>query len=149
MYEFLEWQVEDVMSEPVCIAATATLAEAERMLEERGFNALPVVDADGRLQGLVTSLDLLRAFDFSEDTILPAYHRIMQREVASVMSRDALSVTPKAPLTRVLRRLVDTRNKSFPVVDDDGRVIGVVAREDVMQALRRANRGEKPAATSS
>ncbi|HVN41096.1 MAG TPA: CBS domain-containing protein [Myxococcota bacterium] len=149
MYEFLEWQVEDVMSEPVCIAATATLAEAERMLEERGFNALPVVDADGRLQGLLTSLDLLRAFDFSEDTILPAYHRIMQREVASVMSRDALSVTPKAPLTRVLRRLVDTRNKSFPVVDDDGRVIGVVAREDVMQALRRANRGEKPAATSS
>jgi len=149
VYEFLEWQVEDVMSEPVCIAATATLAEAERMLEERGFNALPVVDADGRLQGLLTSLDLLRAFDFSEDTILPAYHRIMQREVASVMSRDALSVTPKAPLTRVLRRLVDTRNKSFPVVDDDGRVIGVVAREDVMQALRRANRGEKPAATSS
>jgi CBS domain-containing protein len=105
-----------------------------------------VVDADGRLQGLVTSLDLLRAFDFSEDTILPAYHRIMQCEVASVMSRDVLSVTPKAPLTRVLRKLVDTRNKSFPVVDD-GRVVGVVAREDVMQALRRANRGEKPAAT--
>jgi CBS domain-containing protein len=147
VYEFLEWQVEDVMSEPVCVAATATLAEAERMLEEHGFNALPVVDADGRLQGLVTSLDLLRAFDFSEDTILPAYHRIMQRDVASVMSRDVLSVTRKAPLTRVLRKLVDTRNKSFPVVDD-GRVVGVVAREDVMQALRRANRGEKPAATS-
>ncbi|HXK21418.1 MAG TPA: CBS domain-containing protein [Myxococcota bacterium] len=146
MYEFLEWQVEDVMSQPVCIAATATLAEAERVLEEHGFNALPVVDADGRLQGLVTSLDLLRAFDFSEDTILPAYHRIMQREVASVMSRDAVSVTRKAPLTRVLRKLVDTRNKSFPVVDD-GRVVGVVAREDVMQALRRANRGEKPSAT--
>ena len=143
MYEFLEWQVEDVMSEPVCIAATATLAEAERTLEEHGFNALPVVDADGRLQGLVTSLDLLRAFDFSEDAILPAYHRIMQREVASVMSRDVSSVTPKAPLTRVLRKLVDTRNKSFPVVDED-RVVGVVAREDVMQALRRAAAGERP-----
>lgn len=143
-YEFLEWRVEDVMSKPLCIAPATTLAEAERLLEEHGYNALPVVDAGGALQGVVTSVDLLRAFDFNEDVILPDYERIMQRTVATVMTRDAQSVTPRAPLTRVLRKLVDTRNKSFPVVDD-GRVVGVIAREDVMQALRRARGGEKPA----
>ena len=147
MYEFLEWQAGDVMSAPLCISPSATLAEAESLLEKHGFNALPVVDAEGNLVGLVTSLDLLRAFDFSEDAILPPYHLIMQRDVASVMSRDVLSVTPRAPLTRVLRKLVDTRSKSFPVVEGE-RVVGVVAREDVMQALRRANAGEKPASVS-
>jgi CBS domain-containing protein len=143
VYEFLEWCVEDVMSEPLCVAPNATLAEAESLLEQHGFNALPVVDSEGRFEGVVTSLDLLRAFDFSEDAILPAYHKIMQRDVASVMSRDAQTLTRRAPLTRVLRKLVDTRNKSFPVVEDE-RVVGVVAREDVMQALRRAESGEKP-----
>jgi CBS domain-containing protein len=144
VYEFLEWQAGDVMSAPISISPSSTLAEAEDLLEKHGFNALPVVDAEGLLVGLVTSLDLLRAFDFSEDAILPPYHLIMRRDVASVMSRDLLSVTPRTPLTRVLRKLVDTRNKSFPVVEGD-RLVGVVAREDVMQALRRANAGEKPA----
>jgi CBS domain-containing protein len=145
VYEFLEWRVEDVMSQPpLCIGPTTTLAEAEALLEKHGYNALPVVDAKGHLAGVVTSLDLLRAFDFSEDAILPAYHKIMQRSVASVMSRDALTVARRTPLTRVLRKLVDSRSKSFPVVEDE-RVVGVIAREDVMQALRRAEAGEKPA----
>ena len=144
-YEFLEWRVEDVMSRPVCVAPTIPLAEAERLFEQHGFNALPVVNARGVLQGVVTSIDLLRAFDFSEDVILPDYDRIMERSVESVMTRDAQTVTPAAPLTRVLRKLVDTRNKSFPVVDD-GRVVGVIAREDVMRALRRARAQEAPSA---
>ena len=144
-YEFLEWRVEDVMSRPVCVAPTIPLAEAERLFEQHGFNALPVVNARGVLQGVVTSIDLLRAFDFSEDVILPDYDRIMERSVETVMTRDAQTVTPRAPLTRVLRKLVDTRNKSFPVVDDD-RVVGVIAREDVMRALRRARAQEAPGA---
>ena len=141
MHEFLSWCVEDVMSQPRCVAPETTLAEVERLLEQHGFNALPVADAEGRLLGVVTSLDLLRAFDFSEDAILPDYDRAMRRSAGSVMSRDAKSVTRRAPLTRVVRKLVDSGCKSFPVVDD-GRVVGVVAREDVMRALRRAQAGE-------
>ena len=143
MYEFLDYRVEDVMSRPVTVASDATLAEVERILEERGFNALPVVDAKGRLVGVVTTMDLLKAFTFPEDTILPPYHEIMKRPVASVMSRDPQTVCARTPLTRVLQKIVDSRNKSFPVLDDD-RVIGVVSREDVMLALRRADEGKKP-----
>jgi CBS domain-containing protein len=43
--------------------------------------------------------------------------------------------------------MVATRNKSFPVVDEDGRLVGMVAREDVMRALRRAAAGERPTAS--
>jgi CBS domain-containing protein len=44
----------------------------------------------------------------------------------------------------VLEKMVRTRSKSFPVVDANDRLVGIVAREDVMQALRRARGGERP-----
>ena len=145
MFEFLDFQVQDVMSKPVSVAPDASLAEVERILEENGWNGLPVI-AHGRLVGFVTSLDLLAAFDFSPDAMLPPYEQIMQRHVATVMTRQPVTVTPRTPLTRVLTKLVESRNKSFAVVDPDDRLVGVVAREDVMRALRRADAGEAPGA---
>jgi CBS domain-containing protein len=146
MYEFLDWQVQDVMSEPVTIPPDTSLEEAQQLLESRGFNALPVVDASKSLVGLVTSLDLLAAFRFTDAAILPPYSEIMKRPVSQILSRDVDTVRPRTPLTRVLEKLVDSRCKSFPVLDGDDRVIGVVAREDVMAALRRADKGEVPSA---
>jgi CBS domain-containing protein len=140
VYEFLDYRVQDVMNRPVHVGPDATLAEVELLLEKHGYNALPVVDAGERLLGLVTSLDLLRAFSFPEDTILPPYDQVMQRRVQEVMTRDVLTVCPMTPLQRVIEKIVDTRSKSFPVVDGD-RVVGVVAREDVMLALRQGVAG--------
>jgi CBS-domain-containing membrane protein len=59
------------------------------------------------------------------------------------MSRDLRTVTPRAPLTRVLQKMLDTRDKSLPVLDD-GRLVGVVTRRDVLSALRRGVAGERP-----
>ena len=143
MYEFLDYQVQDVMNRPVMVTVDTTLAEVELLLEKHGYNALPVVDTAERLLGLVSSLDLLRAFSFPEDAILPPYEEIMARGIEGVMTRDVLTVCPRTPLTRVLQKIIDTRNKSFPVVDED-RVVGMVAREDVMLALRRGTGGRKP-----
>jgi CBS domain-containing protein len=144
MYEFLDYLVSDVMSEPITVGPDATLAEVERILEQTGFNGLPVVDG-GALVGFVTSLDLLAAFRFTPDAILPPYDEIMRRPVSSVMVKQPAVVQLGTRLTRVLEKLADTRNKSFPVVDPKTeRLVGVVAREDVMQALRRARSGERP-----
>ena len=141
MYEFLDYRVNEVMSKPTTVGPDTPLAEVEEILERTGFNGLPVVE-DGALVGFVTSLDLLAAFHLLPDTILPPYDQIMQRPVSSVMSRDPAVLQPLTPLTRALEKMVDTRNKSFPVVDPNGeRLVGVVAREDVMRALRRATGG--------
>lgn len=142
MYEFLDWTVQDVMNRPVTIGPDATLAQAEELFEQHGFNALPVVDSAERLLGIVTSLDLLRAFDFAEDVILPRYAEVMERKVGEILTADVQTVNPRTPLSRVLQKIVDSRNKSFPVVDRD-RLVGMVAREDVMLALRRGSAGEK------
>jgi CBS domain-containing protein len=145
MYEFLDYVVSDVMSKPVTVGPDAALAEVEQVLEQTGFNGLPVVDA-GALVGFVTSLDLLDAFRFTTDAILPPYEEIMRKPVSIVMVKEPAVVQPRTRLTRVLEKMVATRNKSFPVVDPHGdRLVGVVAREDVMRALRRAAAGS-PAA---
>ena len=143
MYEFLDYRVQDVMSSPVCVGPEATLAEVEATLESKHFNGLPVVDGAGRLVGWVTSLDLLKAFDFPEDVILPPFERVMERPVEGVMQRDVWTVCPRTPLERVVHKLVDTGSRSFPVVEDD-RVVGVVSRQDVMRALRLGSAGQKP-----
>jgi len=142
VYEFLDYRARDFMSPPVTIESEISLADAERILEEKHFNSLPVVDENGALIGLATSLDLLKAFRFGADYLFPPYDQIMQLPVSEIMSRDPLSVRPLTPLTRVLQKMIDTRNKSFPVVDG-ARVVGVVAREDVMRALRLADAGPR------
>jgi CBS domain-containing protein len=136
-YGFLGLKVADAMTrEVVTIAPEAEIVEIEAIFERSSFNGLPVVDGSGRLLGMVTKLDLLRAFAFSERTIVPHYDEISRLRAESVMTRDPLTVAPDLPLTRTLEQLVQTRFKSFPVVAN-GRLAGIVSREDVLRALRR------------
>jgi CBS domain-containing protein len=143
MYEFLDYRVCDAMTrDPVTIGPDASLAEAEALLEQHDFNALPVVGPAREPLGIVTKLDLLRAFRFTDRHMFPPYEQIMARPVREVMVTDLTTVTPRTPLTRVLESLVRLRTKSLPVVED-GAVVGMIAREDVLQALRRAVAGER------
>ena len=143
MYEFLDYRILDVMtSDPVAVGPETSLAEVEKILEEKGWNGLPVVGPDGRLLGFVTQLDLLGAFCFNQESTLPPYEHIMASPVSEVMVRDVTTVTPRMPLTRALERMVERRSKSFPVVEDDV-LVGIVARRDILGALRRAVAGEK------
>jgi CBS domain-containing protein len=144
MYEFLDYQAQDVMTrDVVTLEPGATLQEASELFEQQDFNALPVVDASGSLLGILTKLDVLRAFEFDDEHVFPPYSEIMTRGVASVQSEDVKIVQPRTPLPKVLHLMIQERRKSFPVVDQ-GRLVGIIAREDVMQALTRAAQGLRP-----
>jgi CBS domain-containing protein len=144
MYEFLRYRVRHAMTvAPVTVSPGARLHEVEALFERHQFNTLPIVDEARRLIAIVTKLDLLKAFVFTPESIVPHYDEIMQRPVEEVMTREPVTVEPELPLTHVLDLMVTTRDKSFPVVQD-GRVIGIIAREDVLGALRRAASGKGP-----
>ena len=67
MYEFLDYETQDVMTrEPVTIAPDASLREAEKIFERHDFNALPVLGPGGEVVGLLSKLDVLRAFRFTD-----------------------------------------------------------------------------------
>jgi CBS domain-containing protein len=146
MDRFLEARVADFMtSSVVTIAPGATVAEAQRIFAERDFNCLPVV-RDDRVVGVLTKLDLLKAFRFREDRVVPPYATIVSEPVRRFMNETVAAVRPDTPLTRVLEQMVKTRFRSVPVVAD-GRLVGIVSREDVMRALLRA--AENDRATTS
>ena len=143
MYEFLEYQVADTMTyQPVTVARATTLAEVARVFEEYDFNCLPVSE-EGALLGIVTKLDFLKAFVFTPRTVLPSYGEIIGIPVERVMTHRPLTVTPDVSLTRVLELMAETRYHSFPVVIG-ALLLGMISRQDVMQALARAAAGEQP-----
>jgi CBS domain-containing protein len=143
MYEFIEYRVADAMTQrPVTVRPDMTLAEVEALFERYDYDCLPVCGRDGRLIGVVTKLDFLRAFAFTRDSMIPRYDEIMARPAASVMTAPATTVTPDTPLTRVIQLMAETRHKSFPVTSH-GALRGMISRRDVVRALRRAVGGER------
>lgn len=144
MYEFLQYLVRDVMTEDVvAVGPSSPLSELEEIFDGRDFNGVPVLSDSGEVVGMVTKLDILEAFRFTEEHMIPPYEEIVQQPASSVMSEAVDSVTPLTPLTRVLEKLVTTKLKSYPVLDE-GRLVGIVSREDVLRALRAAAEGKGP-----
>lgn len=138
MYQFVQYTSADVMTrQPVTVTPGTTLADAQALFERHGFNGMPVVDEQGALVGFVTKMDVLRAFTLRPEYMVPPYSEIMRDPVERVMSREPVCVPPDYPLTRVLQRLVEMGIKSMPVTDN-GSLVGVIAREDLLDALRRA-----------
>lgn len=138
MYEFLQYQVADAMTtNPIVIAPDTKLREVEALFEAHDFNGVPVVNAQHHLLGILTKFDLLKAFSFDTHTIVPQYDDIMEQSADTVMTPKPISVEPQLPLSRLLQKLVEMRTKSLPVVENE-RLVGIIAREDVLKALRRA-----------
>lgn len=135
MVPFLNLQAGDVMTtEVVTVTPQTPLSELSRLLETHHFNAIPVMDGDD-LAGLVTGFDFLRAFLFTPESIIPRYDAILERPAADVMEPAPECVEPGEPLSRVLNRMIETGNKSFPVTEE-GRLVGIIAREDILKGLR-------------
>lgn len=137
MYEFLQETVATNMTTPVrSVAPETTVRDLYRLFEADDFDAYPVV-RDDKLVGVVSKLDALKVFTLTQDEILPHYEDRMAMPVDAIMTSEVVAVEPDASLQRVLQMLVQHRVKSLPVVDRWRQLVGVIAREDVMQALSR------------
>jgi CBS domain-containing protein len=138
MYRFIECTVGQYMTRQVkTVTRETTLRELEALFEEHDFNAFPVMEGN-KLVGFVTKFDFLKAFAFTTHQMLPAYDELMSRTVGEVMTEAVVHVTADAPLTRTLQLMVNLKARSFPVVAPGGHLVGMIAREDIMRALKEA-----------
>jgi CBS domain-containing protein len=130
------YRVADWMSTPpIVIAPTLTLAEAQRLMQQRHVRRLPVVD-DGRLVGIVTSGDL-RAAGPSAATTLSVYEwraLLEQATVAECMTRHPTTIAPDAPVLYAARQMLLHKISGLPVVEG-GRVVGVITESDLFRLL--------------
>ena len=104
MYEFLEYQVADAMTyQPVTITRATPLSQVEALFAQHDFNCLPVSE-EGALLGIVTKLDVLRAFAFGTRTPIPRYEEITRRPAETVMTSnpvDGSNATANSSISRL------------------------------------------------
>lgn len=135
----------DVMTpNPTTISATASLTQAALVMTEHDHKRLPVVDEAGCLVGMLSRSDLLQtvANTFaSSSEVLPGSILTTAKTVGEVMIRDVPTVTPETPLAETLDRILSTPRRRVIVVDQDRRVVGIVSDGDI---LRRAARPVAP-----
>ncbi|MGW7533830.1 CBS domain-containing protein [Amycolatopsis sp. NPDC054798] len=126
----------DLMSSPAETVRPWTSAdEAAEILAERGFPALPVVDDDGRLVGILAQADLGRGRAPERRGRRPG---AIETTVGAVMTSPAAGMPPGAHLSELCRALVDAKAQAMPIVEDS-RVVGIVTRGDVVRVLARAD----------
>jgi Mg/Co/Ni transporter MgtE len=115
----------------ICENDDVRLASSEMTHDE--IRHLIVVDAAGKLVGLVSDRDLLRAHDEIAT-------------IGAVMSRDVLCVGPGMPAAFAAERLIRGKYSALPVVDDAGHPIGIITSTDFVDIAYRALSGFDPAA---
>jgi len=125
-------RVKDIMTpDPVTIEPEAPLAAAIARMRERQCRHLPVVDADGRLVGIVTDRDLRQA-SFARLRALREAEQDLQ--VQSVMTWALVTIHPTATIAHAARVMFERRVGSLPVVED-GRLVGILTERDLLRAL--------------
>ena len=138
MHRFLEGTADQYMTRPVTtVTRKTTMRELEGLFDKHDFNSFPVVE-EGKMVGIVTKFDFLRAFVFTTGQMVPHYDALMRRPVSDMMSEAVVHVESTAPLTRVLRLMVDLKSRSFPVIGLDRKLVGMISRGDVIRALKEA-----------
>ena len=141
MYRFLEGTADRYMTRTVMtVTRQTTMRELAALIAKHDFNSFPVVEA-GKLLGIVTKFDFLRAFAFTTGQMTPQYDELMRRPVGEMMTEAVVHVEPAAPLTRVLQLMVSLKSRSFPVIGPDRQLAGIISREDVIRALKEATQG--------
>jgi CBS domain-containing protein len=141
------WRVRDVMTTDVArLGPDATHDEIVDLLLARRVSGLPVTDEDGRLVGIVTEADLVTREAYGPgrrcpvDVLLdnlrnrpPAWVRkAAATTAADLMTRTVVTTSPDADLPTTARRLLESGHRRLPVIDADGRLVGIVSRRDLL-----------------
>jgi CBS domain-containing protein len=140
--------VRDMMTtEVVTVEASTPFKEIVARLAGRRVSAVPVVDADGKVLGVVSEADLLLKEEHADGELgVPLVwtrRRRIEREKAAgtvageLMTAPAVTVPPTATVAEAARRMHAAGVKRLPVVDEDGRLLGIVSRADLLRVFAR------------
>lgn len=121
---------------PVTIQETASIDDGLHLMRERKVRRLPVVDAAGKMVGIVSDKDLLHAAP-SPATTLSVYelHYLLAKlTIKQVMSSPVITVTPDTPLEEAARIMADNKIGGLPVVEG-GDLVGIITETDIFKIL--------------
>jgi len=138
--------VRDVMTtHVVAVRLNTTYKEIAARLRELRVSAFPVLDDDNKVIGVVSEADLLakEALEYGVPGLMGGILHGRERAKAAgvsavdLMTRPAVTIGPREPVSRAARLMYSGKVKRLPVVDDDGRLIGIISRVDLLSVFSR------------
>ncbi|HEY4650984.1 MAG TPA: IMP dehydrogenase [Pontibacter sp.] len=113
--------------DPITLLETATLGDAVQIMTEHKIGGIPIVNADGKLTGIITNRDLR----FQKDLTLPVH---------GVMTKDNLVTAARGTdLAKAEDILQEHKIEKLPVVDEDGKLVGLITYKDILKKKDRPN----------
>jgi CBS domain-containing protein len=152
----------DVMTRgALTVTAESTVEDAARLMLSRRISGLPVVDANGAVVGMLTEGDLLRRAEIGTERrrsrwvelllgpgrLARDYVQTHAGKVGAIMTRDVVSIRPDTPLDAAVALMEKHRVKRLPVLDN-GRLVGILSRANLLGALVEAAGKTEAAALS-
>jgi CBS domain-containing protein len=150
--ETTEKRVGDIMTtEIIKVQPDTRVSEIARLMSQHGVSGLPVVDAADRVVGIVTELDMmvrnthfeLPQFIFIFDAMIPLetprhyrerLENVLGTTAREIMSEPPVTITPTATIEELAELMVDRRMNPIPVIED-GRLVGIVSRSDIIRLM--------------
>jgi CBS-domain-containing membrane protein len=152
-------KAQDIMSrDVVTLPAEMDFAAAARILVENHYNGAPVVDDQGRLLGILCQSDLVAQHKRlpvpTLFTLLDSFVRLTPTKqleaqvrkiaaltVAQAMTPDPVTVSPETGIETIAGLMVDSNLHTLPVVQE-GKLVGVIGKEDVLRTLIKESKGQ-------
>ncbi len=143
----------DVMIAPVItVGENATIRDVAKLLIEKGISAVPVVDRDGKMVGIVSEADLIHRPEAGTDrpaswwlslisgepAVAEEYAKSHAIKVKDVMTKNVQTARPDTPLSEIADLFEEHHVKRVPVVNEGGDLVGVVSRANIVQAFASA-----------
>lgn len=127
------WMTKDV----VTIEPETSLLKLTKLMRDHKVRRLPVLDAGGRVMGIVSDRDVRDASP-SKATTLDMYemhYLLAEIKASSIMTPNPLTVKPTDTVEKAAMLMLDNKIGGLPVVEDDGHLSGIIAEDDVFKAL--------------
>lgn len=113
---------------PVTVLPTATVEEAAKLMYSEGVGSVVITSPEGRVLGIFTERDLVRVVGRG----IPLTTR-----VGEVMTKNPVTIRTEDALTKAVLILAERKIRHLPVVDEEGRVRGVISARDIASTLKK------------
>ncbi len=126
------WMTKD----PITVSPETLAVEAQKIMKENKIRRLPVVEK-GKLVGMVTFRNLIEAAPSSATSlsIHELNYLIMKIKIKDLMKKNVITVSPEDTVIDAIVRGVEKGIGGFPVVDDQGRLVGIVTETQIARAM--------------
>jgi acetoin utilization protein AcuB len=128
-----DWMTPD----PITVGLNTSLPEIHQIMVSEEIRRLPVVDENGRLIGIVTLGDV-RGAQPSPATSLSIWemnYLLSSLDVEKIMTPDPITVTPEQTVGEAARIMLENRISGLPVVETDGRLVGIITESDIFSMV--------------